>query len=97
MRIFGNSKYKGYVILKDKNGNKSKHFITAVDVDPFAKKNNVILSVSGSKGDISLNYDLNTNKKVDIAIKTWARERKKDKKKIGNHFSWFYDFLKRKV
>ena len=97
MKIYGENDYKGYLILKDKNGQKSKHYISAVDSVSGAKQNEVNIWCRSNGSDLIFNYKIGTNKNVDIAIKTWVNNRKKHNMKIGNHQSWFYDFLKKKI
>ena len=58
MKIYGDSRYKGYLLLRDKKTNKvsSKHYISAVDHDLFS--DNVKVYVSGKQSDMCLNYKL---------------------------------------
>ena len=78
MKTFGESTYKGYIMLKDKKDptKYNKHYISAVD-KTFGSGNKVIISVRGERGDMVFDYTPGTIKRVDIGISTWRNERRK--------------------
>ena len=86
MKVYGESTYKGFLILKDNNNppNRSKHFISSVD-KTFMSDDKVNISVrNGRYGDYVIeDYKIGTNPQVDLAIKTWYNERRKQRKHVG--------------
>ena len=82
MKIYGESKYKGFLIRRNKETKKavSKHYISAVDSHLFTDKVKVYARDKGS--DLCLDYKIGTNKNVDLAIKTWYIARKKAGMKV---------------
>ena len=76
MKVYGDDDYKGFVLLNNpKTKEKSKHYISAVV--GTHNKDEVRLYFRNAGGDSLVNYRLGTNKKVDVGIKTWFKERKK--------------------
>lgn len=88
MKIYGESKYKGFLIRRNKETKKavSKHYISAVDSHLFTDKVKVYARDKGS--DLCLDYKIGTNKNVDLAIKTWYIERRKNKMTVP-FLSWW--------
>ena len=100
MKTYGESTYKAFLILKDKKGIKSKHYVCSVD-PTFDKKSNshvfVGVRMGANKGDEFLEYKLGSNKKADIAIKTWISERDKQNKHYSSNLpDACYDYLYKK-
>lgn len=85
MKVYGANEthYGGYLILKDKNNIKSKHYISAVDPSFPNGDKNVRVWVRSSGGDIDIPYKMGSSKSADIGIRTWVKNRKKQ----GMHVS----------
>lgn len=78
MKVYGDKEtnYGGYLILKNrKNGDCSKHYISAVDKGHNSK--DVSIWVRDRYGDVSVDYKVGSNPKVDLAIQTWVSNREK--------------------
>lgn len=87
-KTYGASRYKGFVLLRNPKTNKlTKHYISAVDPD-YVNKGKVYLYFRGGNSthtsDGVCNYTVGNNKKVDIGIKTWVKERKRQKMRVSN-------------
>ena len=83
-KSYGENDYKGFILLKDRKTNKvSRHYISSVNYD-IHNKNGVKLCLRGKNGDICLDYKMGFNKKADIGIKTWVKERHKKKMRVDD-------------
>ena len=83
-KTYGESDYKGFILLKNHTNNKiTKHYISAVDPQVSTKSNIVSLFYRDKSGDSVIDYKMGSNKKVDIGVKTWVKERKKRKKRVS--------------
>ena len=82
MKIYGDSKYKGYLLVRDKKTNKvaSKHYISSVDHDMFS--DNVKVYVRGKQSDMCLDYKIGSNRYVDNGVRAWYIARKKAGMKV---------------
>lgn len=99
MKVYGNSKYKAYVMTKHKTtGEKCKCYINSVDPVFTGKDSHKSVSIGIYDGTFSgsdIKYKLGSNKKVDIAIKTWISERDKQKMNYSSNLpDSCYDYLK---
>lgn len=100
-KTYGESRYKGFVLLRNPKTNKlTKHYISAVDPD-YVNKGKVYLWFRGGNdtktSDGCVNYTMGYNNKVDIGIKTWVKERKKQKMRVSNDLpKSCYSYLHRK-
>ena len=82
MQIYGDSTYKGFLLIRDKKTNKvsSKHYISSVDTDRFS--DNVNIYVRGKQSDMCLNYKIGSNKYVDNGVRAWYIARRKKGMKV---------------
>lgn len=85
MKVYGeDSNYGGYLILKDKKNNKSKHYISAVDPCYSGDRKEISIWVRGKYGDHMIPYKMGSNEKADIAVKTWIKNRKSAGMRVSN-------------
>lgn len=84
MKVYGTPEYKGYLIKRNQQTKKaiSKHYISAVDNTPFSK-DKVNVWFRDKNGDSILEYEIGKSKKIDLAIKTWYIERKKQNRRVS--------------
>ena len=93
MKVYGEDYYKGYLLLKDKKGNVSKHYISDVGGESHSKR--VTVWVRSKDGDVGVPYEMGKNHQVDTAVKTWVSERSKQKMRYSNNLhKSCYEFLK---
>lgn len=95
MKVYGESDYKGFLILKSKNNKNelSKHYISNVEKS-FLKDNIVNITIRSKNGDVVIeDYEPGKNPKVDLAIKTWYNERRKQRKHVGELPKSFFSKL----
>ena len=84
-KIYGENDYKGFILLTNKNSkNITKHYISAVH--PVVPNSDRVVRVSyrDYSGDSVIDYRMGTNKKVDIGVKTWVKQRKKRNKRVSS-------------
>ena len=95
-KSYGENDYKGFILLQDRKTKKiTRHYISAVDGD-YLDKNKVHLWLRGKNGDICMDYKMGSNKKADIGIKTWVKERHKKNKRIHDRLpDSCWSFVKR--
>lgn len=87
MKVYGENEthYGGYLILQNKKyGNKSKHYISAVD-KKFNSTKDVSIWVRDKYGDVSIDYKVGSNPKIDLAIQTWVTNRKKNGMRVPDN------------
>ena len=85
MKVYGaDDNYGGYLILRDEYKNKSKHYISAVDPSYLNGDKGVKIWVRDKNGDLDIPYKMGSNKNVDIAVKTWVRNRKKQGRRVSS-------------
>ena len=77
MKTYGDSRYKGFVIARNKNNVKTKHFIRAIDYYQPTKTYHITVDAPNDSQYTFENYKYGSAKKIDIAIKTWHKERRK--------------------
>lgn len=81
-KSYGEKDYKGFILLKNKKNNAiTRHYISSVDYD-IAGRNTVNIWLRSKGGDIVKKYKMGSNKKADIGIKTWVKERYKQKMRV---------------
>ena len=98
MKVYGESDYKGFLIFKSKtNKNElSKHYISNVEKS-FLKDDKVNITIRSKNGDVVIkDYEPGKNEKVDLAIKTWYSERRRQKKRVPELPKNFFSRLFRK-
>lgn len=92
-KSFGENDYKGFILLKNhKTGKISRHYISAVN--STFNKDRVSLYVRNGSSDTYFDYKMGSNKKADIGIKTWVKERKRKKMRVDSDLPKVcYDFV----
>ena len=85
MKVYGTPEYKGYVIKRNRQTKKaiSKHYISAVDNVPFSNDKVNIWFRDKSGDSILRDYEIGKSQKIDLAIKTWYMERKKQNRRVS--------------